>query len=394
MKIGYFVTNFPYSDSFKNNKKLEGYFCGGAPRAAYYLAFNMAKRGHEISVFTTSVDSKDSIEKHENLTIYRYATNFRIADSNISFGIFLKPINHNIDIVHEHFDTPHGPFAGLRYVKRKKVPLVITYHGDWVENYGGVIRRVGVAFHNKFLVDKVLSYARVIISPSEYFINESRFLGKYRDKIVVIPNGINLEEFNIPYTKEECRKKLGLPIEGEMIFFIGDLLPYKGPDILVKAMRRIVEDVPDTELIFAGKGMMRNELEKLSKKLGIEKNIKFEGFVEESLKPFYYRAADIFCLPSTASTESFGIVNLEAMACGIPIVASKIGGVPDVVKDGENGLLVHPGDSEALADAIIYLLENEEVREKMGRNGRGKVEDYSWGGIAEETKKVYEKVIK
>jgi Glycosyltransferase len=107
----------------------------------------------------------------------------------------------------------------------------------------------------------------------------------------------------------------------------------------------------------------------------------------------YYKAADVFCLPSTMSTESFGIVNLEAMACGVPIVASKIGGIPDVVKDGENGLLVPPWDSEALADVIIYLLENEDIREKMGNIGREKVEGYSWARIAEETEKVYKEVL-
>ena len=138
---------------------------------------------------------------------------------------------------------------------------------------------------------------------------------------------------------------------------------------------------------------MREELVRLCKKLDVEKYVGFAGFIEESMKPFYYRAADVFCLPSTMSAESFGIVNLEAMACSVPIVASKVGGVPDVVKDEENGLLVQPRDSEELADAIIYLLKNEDVREKIGKNGRKKVENYSWEKIAEETEKVYNEVI-
>ena len=387
IKVGYFVTKFPYSQQF------EEYAYGGSSLAAYYLAIEMAKKGHEIDVFTTSVNSKDSVEKHENITIYRYGTNFRVLTSNISFRMLIKPIKYDVNIAHEHFDIPHGLFAGLRYAKKKNVPLVVTYHGDWVESYGGVIRKMGVAFHNKYLVDKLLSYADVIISPSEYYITGSRFLRKYRDKIVVIPNGINLEGFNVRYSKKECREKLGLPLGKKILLYFGYLSPYKGPDVLVKAMTKIIKDVPDAELVFAGKGVMREELEMLSKDLGIEKNVKFAGFVEERLKPLYYKAADVFCLPSTMSTESFGIVNLEAMACGVPIVASKIGGVPDVVKDGENGLLAPPKDSDALADAIIYLLENDEVREKMGKSGREKVKDYSWGRIAEETERVYKRVI-
>jgi glycosyltransferase involved in cell wall biosynthesis len=93
------------------------------------------------------------------------------------------------------------------------------------------------------------------------------------------------------------------------------------------------------------------------------------------------------------STESFGIVNLEAMASGLPIVASRIGGVPDVVKDGENGLLVPPRDHEALAAAIIYLLENGDVRKKIGENARKKVENYSWEKVAEKYEEVYEQII-
>jgi glycosyltransferase involved in cell wall biosynthesis len=313
--------------------------------------------------------------------------------SNISFDLLGKPVKYNVDIAHEHFDIPHGPFAGLRYAKKKNVPLVVTYHGDWIESYGGLTRRMAIAFHNKYLVDKLLSYANAIISPSRYYIDESRFLRKYKDKIVVIPNGINIDEFDIGYSKKECREKLGLPHNEKILLSFGYLSPYKGPDILVKAMPKIMKKVPDAELVFVGKGVMRAELEMLSKKYGVEKNIKFAGFVEDGLKPLYYKAADVFVLPSIMSTESFGIVNLEAMACSVPIVASEIGGIPDIVKDGENGLLAQPGDSEALADAIIYLLENKDVRERMGKNGRWKFENYSWERIAEETEMLYMNIL-
>jgi glycosyltransferase involved in cell wall biosynthesis len=387
MKIGYFVTKFPYSQQHKD------YAYGGSSLAAYYLSAEMAKRGHEVNVFTTSINSEDSIEKNENVTIYRYGTNFRIHTSNISFGMFKKPMDHNVDIIHTHFDIPPGPLAGLRYAKKKKNPFIVTYHGDWVESYGGLIRRIGVGLHNKYLVDKVLSYADAIISPSECYINESRFLRKYREKIVVIPNGINLKDFDISYSKEECRNKLGLPINKKILLFFGYLSPYKGPEVLLKAMPEIIKNVPDVELVFAGKGEMKDELILLSKRLGIETYVKFVGFVEDCLKPYYYKASDIFCLPSMMSTESFGIVNLEAMACSVPIVSSNIGGIPDVVKDGENGLLVKPNDTKELANAIIYLLKNEYLRKEMGENGREKLERYSWETIADKTENVYKEVL-
>ena len=389
MRIGYFVAKFPYDH--QDEKHSEKYAGGGSDIAAYNLAISMAHRGHEINVFTTAIDSKDSIEKYENIIIQRYGTNFRIFNRNISFKMLVKPIKYDIDIVHVHLDE--SILAALLYAKRKKIPLIASYHGDMIDIYGRFISKTLVYFYNK-LVNKLLSYADVIISPSECYIDESRFLGKYRDKVVVIPNGINVDEFDAPYSKEECREQLGLPLSENIILFLGGLNPHKGPDVLLKAMPQIIKEVSNTELVFVGRGTMKKELEMVSKKLGVDEYIRFAGFVEDAFeKAVYYKAADVFVLPSTGP-EAFGIVNLEAMACGVPIVASKIGGIPDVVRDGENGVLVPPRDSEALADAIIYLLKNEDVREKMGKNGRKKVKDYSWEKIAEETENVYLSLIK
>jgi glycosyltransferase involved in cell wall biosynthesis len=388
MKIGYFTLAFPYKNPI-TGEIIENVRGGGVENVSYNLAVQMAKRWHEVYVFTSSIYSKESVENYSNITIYRYKKRFTIGSAPISIDVLYKPLKHEIDIVHAHVGNPPASIAAHWYAKKKKKPFVITYHGDGQWNWGGVIRRTSVYFYSKHLLDRTLSYADVIISPSRYYIDESRVLGKYKDKIVVIPNGINVDEFDVGYSKEQCRGKLGLSINSRMILFVGTLSPHKGPDILIKAMSGIVKEVPDVKLVFVGHGGMRKELEMLSKKLGVEKNVEFAGFVEENMKPLYYRAADVFCLPSVMNHEIFGIVNLEAMACSVPVVASKIGGVPDVVKDGENGLLVLPGDSGSLADAIIYLLENEDVREKMGTNGRKKVEDYSWGRVAEETEKVY-----
>ena len=389
MKIGYFITHFPY----KNKPFNERYSIGGSEAVVDNLVRILIQKGHEISIFTTSANSKFVVEEYNGVKVYRYGTNFRVASGNFSFDLLKNPVKYPADIIHAHTSIPMGEIAGLRCAKKKKVPLVVTYHGDLQEDTGGFVRRMSVHIYNKYLLDKVLSYADVIISPSEIYIDESRFLGKYRDKIVVIPNGINVEDFDIGYSKDECREKLGLPINDKIILFLGTLSQHKGPDILLKAMPKIRKNISNAKLVFVGDGRMREELEALSKRLDIDEYIKFAGFVKEELKPLYYKAADVFCLPSVMKHESFGIVNLEAMACGIPIVASKIGGVPDVVKDGENGLLVQPRDSGALADGMIYLLENEEVQKKMGMNGRRKVEDYSWERIAEETEKVYKEVV-
>lgn len=393
MRIGYFTAHFPYKDRLDDNEYYKQYYHSGAVFAAYQLAINIAYKGHDVSVFTTSINSKDHLEKYKNMTIYRYATNFRVLASNISCGMFYKPLKHNVDIVHVHFDIPPGPLAGLRYAKKRKIPSVVTYHGDWQESFGGFVRRTALSFYNKHLLDKTLSYANAIISPSKYYIDESRFLGKYRDKIVVIPNGIDINEFDIPYSKEKCREKLGLLINENIILFVGNFTPYKGPDALVRAMQKIAKEVPDTELVFVGSGGMRYDLEELSKRRGVDKYVKFAGFVEESLKPLYYKAADVFVLPSTMNTEVFPLVLLEASASGLPMVVSDLDTFKCIIEDGYNGIVTKRRDENSLADAIIYLLTNEDIRKKMGKNARKKVEDYSWERITEETEKVYEMVM-
>lgn len=393
MTIGYFVTYFPYTDRVYNSDYSKRYVHGGAEDVAYNLATKMMQRGHEVDIFTTSIDSRDSIEKYDTMNIHRYGTNFRFEGGNISFKIFRDPLKYQVDIVHVHHYLSVAPLAAMRYCKRKKIPLVLTYHGDGQESVGGFIHGMGIRFYNKYLLNKILSTANVIISPSEYYINESRFLGNYREKIVVVPNGINPQNFNVPYAKEECRKSLGLPLHSNILLFVGKITPYKGPDVLVRAMPEIIKNVPDVELVFVGSGELKDKLEELSKKLGILERVRFTGFIEENLKPLYYKSADVFVLPSTMNTEVFPVALLEASASGLPIVTSNLNTFKCIIEDGYNGLFTKRGDENSLADAIIYLLENKDVRENMGKNARKKVEDYSWEEIAEKTEKVYEMVI-
>jgi len=393
MKIGYFFGHFLYKDFFGDSRQyMKRYSHDGGVIVAHDLALNMASRNNEIHIFTTSISSKDSIEKYKNITIYRYGTIFKIESHNISFNLLQEPINHRVNIIHAHGGNYIAELAALRYVKRKKVPFALTYTQDSQKNYGGIVRRLGVSFYIKYLLDRVLSSADVIISPSECYIGKSRFLGKYKNKIVVIPNGINIKDFDIPYSKVECRSRLGLPVDANIILFVGNLSPHKGPRVLVTAMPSIMKEVPNPRLIFVGNGGMREELQTLSRKLGIEKYVEFVGFIGDTWKKaLYFKSADVFVNPSFS--ESFGMVNLEAMACSVSIVAFKVGGVPDVVKDGENGILVQPRDYDALANSIIYLLENEAIQRKMGENGRRRVEDYSWDTIAEKTERVYKLVL-
>ena len=395
MKIGYFTHAHPYKNPITGEMTKE-YTGGGVGNVSYNLSVQMAKRCHEVHVFTSSIDSKESVENYGDITIHRYKKSFTIGSAPIPIDILYKPLKlgTDLDIVHAHAGNPPAPIAAYWYAKKKKKPFIVTYHGDGQWNVGGVIRRTSVYFYNKYLLDKILSYADVIISPSKYYIDESRVLGKYRDKIVVVPNGINIDEFDISYSKVKCRNKLDLPVDSNIVLFLGTFGPQKGADVLLKTIPKILRVISNVIFVFVGGGIMREELEKLSKKLGVEKNVRFAGFVEEDTKSLYYGAADVFCLPSVMTTEVFPIVFLEAFASGLPMVVSDLDTFKCVIEDGYNGIVAKRNDVNNLADAIIYLLKNEDVREKMGKNGRKKVEDYSWEKVVEETERVYEALLK
>jgi glycosyltransferase involved in cell wall biosynthesis len=385
MDLGYFTTKFPYENH------VNGYVCGGSVLATYYLVLEMAKNNN-IKVFTTSADKNDSRELFNNLIIYRYATNLKIMTSNISSGLFYKPLSHNLDLIHVSFDMPPGPFASLRYVNKKNVPFVLTYHGDWEDSYGSIFRRSGVSFYNKF-VNKILSKADVIISPSESYIHSSKFLKKHQEKIKIIPNGIKIEEFELSYSKEYCRLKLDLPPDKDILLFFGYLSPYKSPDNLIRAFKNVIKKNPNTFLLFAGSGIMMDELKRLSISLKIEDKVRFDGFVGKDLRPYYYKAADLFCLPSTLSTECHPLSILESMASGTPVIASRIGGIPDIINDYVNGILVEPGNVINLSNSILSVLNDNLLKRRMEINCKKIIKDYTWTNISEMTEQVYKDVI-
>jgi len=393
MKIGYFVSHFLYKNRLNRPEYEKEYAHGGTEIAVYNLAIEMGRRGHKIDVFTTAINAGTAVEEIRSMTIHRFGTNFRVASANVSWGLLKGPQKIDLDLAHAHFNMPYADYSAMKYSQKKKVPLVLTYQADAQDTGGSFLRNQLQTFYNRHILHRVLNQADKIIATSESYIDQSKFLGRYRQKIEVIPNGINLEEFQINVSREECRHQIGLPLDKEIILFFGNLVPYKGPDVLLRAFANIKKEHQDIQLLFAGRGPMNNELLTLAEKLRVQNDVQFTGHVEEELKPIYYQAADIFCLPSLNLAEAFGIVNLEAMACGIPIVASDIGGIPDVVRKGDNGLLFEPGNIQELCKKLEYLLDNADVRKSMGENGKKMAADYSWKKIAKKTEEIYKKLI-
>jgi len=393
LRIGYFITHYPYAQSFKDPSLNQYYPIGGAANVAYYLAQDMIKLGHEVSIFTTAIDNKTNVEKADHMLIYRYGRNFRIEKASFSYGLQFKSPEHDVDLVHLHFALPPGNLAAWHYAKQRKKPFVITYHGDPVPDYGNIIRRLGLKFLDKFIYNKMLPDANIIICPSEQYIKQSYLLSRYQEKAIAIPNGIDLETTQTSLDKNKCREALGLPGDKLIIFFLGNLISYKSPDLLIESLPLILKQMRNVTLVMSGDGPMLNDLENQAKRLNISDNVIFTGSVAGEQKNRYFKASDIFVLPSALNTEVFPIVLLEASAAALPMVVSNLPTMRCIIDNEQNGIIYNAGDINSLAEVIIRLLKDPELRSRLGQRAREKVENFTWHNIALETEKIYKQFV-
>jgi len=205
---------------------------------------------------------------------------------------------------------------------------------------------------------------------------------KYPEKMIKVAPGIDIEHFK-PLDASSLRSELDLH-KRPTIISVGRLVHRKGQDRLVEAMSRIVAELPDAILVFIGEGPHRKELDRLVAKHNLDKNVRFIGRIQYSDLPRYIALGDIFAMPSRSrlfglEVEGLGIVYLEASACGLPVVGGSSGGAPDAVKDGVTGFVVDGNDIDQIAERIIHLLRDEELRRKMGKAGRDwAIEEWRW----------------
>jgi glycosyltransferase involved in cell wall biosynthesis len=212
------------------------------------------------------------------------------------------------------------------------------------------------------------------------------------EKVVVISNGANTSLFK-PLDKGNCRKELGLDPEFSYVCFVGNLAPWQGIEYLVKATPTILSNFPECRFLIVGDGVMKNELLKLSRELGVDDRFIFTGVVSYDRVPMYINASDVCAAPFIfARNAKIGLSPLklyEYMACGKPVVASNISGVSDLLEASEGGIPVIPENPHALADAILKLLENPDLRKKQGSKGLSYVtENYSWYSVAKQVDRV------
>jgi glycosyltransferase involved in cell wall biosynthesis len=281
------------------------------------------------------------------------------------------------DAIHAHWLLPNGFFA-MHLAREYNLPLAVSLHGSDVTISERPLFRP--------LAKRILERAGWISACSEDLRIRAIELGCDPDKIVTIPYGVDVNRF-LPDTrkKQHLRDKLGPKYRhgDRIILAVGRLVDKKGFTYLIDAMKIILARNLKVFLIIVGEGDLRASLEKQAKVWGIANKILFTGKIERDELPLYFSGCDVFAVPSIrdrlGNVDGLPNVLMEGLASGCAIVASEIAGIPNVISDGVNGLLVPPADSRSLADTILRVIENDKLRKSLGSEARKiAVNNYTW----------------
>ena len=372
---------------------------GGISRVVYDLSHKLVKNGHEVTVVTYRDGDVPYFENDDDVKVYR-VDNFMISPNN--FIDWVMQLNFNMiaktgEIIAEEgkFDVIHAHDWLVAYAAKTlktsfNIPMVCTIHATESGRNSGIRTDM-----QKYINDTewLLTYeASEVIVNSNYMKSEiQRLFGLPFEKINVVPNGVNLNNFNNIYRDYDFRRRFAMDNE-KIILFMGRLVYEKGIQHLISAMPKILENYHDVKLVIAGKGGMLDELRGQVDYLGISQKVYFSGYLNSKDVQKMYRCADVSVFPSTY--EPFGIVALEAMLAGVPVVVSDIGGLNEIVEHGVTGMKSYAGNPNSLADSILALLFDHKLSDQVVKNAKAKVKaEYNWNKITNDTYFAYQKAI-
>jgi len=373
-------------------------YFGGQEVYVRKLSENLAKRGHEVTIFTTDAVSRIPFkrafaERQESgaYTVLRFPCQgflysyVPIAPRFILAVLSKSITNHHVVHVHGFGHVTSDVAALMRRIFR--VPVVLTTHGLHQETgQRGFVRSLFWYYYRETCVRITLHTVDRILTLSP---DESRYLARFgpnvESKVTVVPIGVATEEFL------RFAGKTPSPTDRPMVLYVGRIYPGKGLNFLIEAISSLKSYNP--LVVLAGE---RTEyvsvLQELAKKLGVDRNVVFTGFVDEEEKSRLLSEASVFCLPS--KYEGASLATLEAMAAGTPIVATRTGGLQYLVRDGSSGFLVRYGRADEIALSLEKIITNPLLRDEMGKRASATAKDYEWTTIAARIEEIYEEVIR
>lgn len=373
---------------------------GGREIVVHYLAREYQKLGHNVRVYGPA-----GWWKHRKLKfgypLHRWPTLRGLFREKVNrFTFMLDRKIWGADIVHAHSTYPCGYIAAC-VLKDKKVPIVVTPHGEDIHTIPelkfGLRLKPGLAPK----IDRSLDRAQLVTAISMSVKESLKDAGVVENKIRFVPNGIDTERFckNVGGVRDWLDIDLNAPV----ILSVGNYHPRKGLEILIKAMPDIIKERPEAKLVLVGR--TKGKLEPLVQEMDLNRSVRLTGPIPFPLSALssmdspngskdklagLYREADVYVSAAMEEgAEGLSLAMLDAMAAGLPLVATRISGNRDLVSDGVNGLLVKPGDSKALAQSILETINNKRTVNDFGEKNRMTAENYSWRKIANQYLDVY-----
>ena len=356
----------------------------GIERHVEGLCKGFKKLGHKVIIITTYWNDGISYSNFNGIEIYRFK-DLRVILGKLGklsgvFELDFLTFSLNVTLNKNLLDTDllliNLPFPFLSLIDGNFISIGLLHHAQPIVNLKDALSAPFGNIYGK-------------LTKPDYWVAPSRFTAEQfiklfkisKEKIKIIPEGVDLEKFNRNIDASDINEKLG---NERKILFVGNLHPNKGVHFLIKSFALVKSKIDDVKLVIVGDGSLKHYLINLTKRLNIEKDVIFAGFVSDEELPKYYASCDIFA--SASVLEGFGLIFLEAMALGKPIVAFNLASIPEVV--GNAGILIDEINHEKFANAIIELLRNEELYKEKSQIAFNRAKLFSWENIAEQFIKI------
>lgn len=369
---------------------------------SYYLAKNMALRGHQVFILTAGEkkQKKYKIEKENGNTIYRLKSVYNPFRKGYRFTLWpyisVKKIIDQIQPDLIHMQDPSPISMCTLFVSRKKTPIIITNHFslDYILSY----LKLPAPF-DSWLKSYFSKYLRWFYAHAEILTCPTPTVARYlkqkniHQNALAISNGVDLEQF-FPYygDTDKLKIKYQIPLNEKIVLYVGRFDKDKKVEILIRAMTKILAEKNGVHFILCGDGKQRKKYLHLIERTGIKNKVTVIGFLGHHKEiPRIYQMANVFATPSPIETQ--GIVVLEAMASALPVVGADAGALPELIKNNINGFTFNLNDENDFAEKILKILNDEKMARKMGERGLELVEKHSLEKTYDKFEKIYGKVV-
>lgn len=353
---------------------------GGVSTHVFHKYSALKKLGFNVKIISPNFGECELIDKSDHIKLGRpikIVYNGSLSHITLPFGAKETLKRENFDLLHVH--EPYHPFCIPFVMWSKKIPYVSTFH-VFKEDVERFLLLIGDKILNS--IKKKIDVFIAVSKTASKMLNKSFGIPQW--KIRIIPNGIDFKTFS-------DAKPFKIVDESSFkILFVGRLEPRKGVKHLIRAFRVVKKIIPDSKLIIVGKGLKAYYMSFLTD--DIEKDVLFLGDIGYDDLPRVYKSADVCVFPSTRG-ESFGIVLLEAMAAGKPVIAGNAEGYVETLQNGKYGVIVNPQDEGSLARAIVELYFRDDMRERIAKEGERYAQNFDWERIIPRITEIYEELL-